>query len=257
MQEFDAIISGVPFRSLVLAVFLRVARKLGLYRPPGSGASTPPMEESSRFVWDVHAVGDAHGPEANARNYRERQTIRAFLNSITAGSTITNAAEVGCGYGRLTMVLKEYASRVVGFEREPQLVHIARELNPGIEFFVFDSLRSIAKEYNQKFDFVLTCTVLQHLNDEDCRATLEQIKEMCPRGYVLLIEKTEAISVTENQADGTQFISRARSLDVYSEYMHPYRLVETRERLIEPTYPNPRPGLCMLFQAIEATAKGD
>lgn len=67
--------------------------------------------------------------------------------------------------------------------------------------------------------------------------------------YTHMPAREEAISITENTTDESDFISRARSVEVYSEYMAPYKLVQAEPRLVEPTYFNPRPGTCMLFQA--------
>ena len=73
------------------------------------------------------------------------------------------------------------------------------------------------------------------------------MKQLVPKGYVLCIEKTDPISITENTKNGNKFLSRNRPVETYQELMRPHELVEVRERIVEPTYFNPRPGKCMLF----------
>jgi trans-aconitate methyltransferase len=148
------------------------------------------------------------------------------------------------------MVLKEFADSVKGFERERHLVEIARSLLPDIEFECVESLTRI--EDKEPYDLVMTCTVLQHLTDADAREICGVMKRLAPEGYILCIEKTEAINTTANTEDGTQFISRARSVHAYQDLIQPYELVVVRDRVVEPTYSNPRPGTCMVFTSPRA-----
>jgi trans-aconitate methyltransferase len=226
----------MPARLLVKALFVKAGRRVKrLFVPP------------ARMTWTVQGVSDADGPTANVRNYNERRTIRSLLTRAADGKRMKRACEVGCGYGRLVMTLKEFADEAVGFEREPHLVEIAQTLLPDVSIVRVESLDKLPDP--KPFDFAMTCTVLQHLTDEHARNVCAEIRRLVPKGHVLLIEKTEAISITENTQDESSFISRARSVETYAEFMAPYRLVHTQPRIIEPTYHNPRPGTCMLFQA--------
>lgn len=231
--------TALPLGYLVKALFIKIRRHLwGKWK-----------DRNARIVWTTAGVSDAFGPVDNVRNYLERQTIRSIMNEITSKRKILSACEVGCGYGRLIMVLKEFANRVVGFEREPYLVDIAKMLLPDMEFCQCDSLDQISQMSKGPFDFVMACTVLQHLPDEFCRSVIEEIKKVAPTGYILLIEKTEAVKVTENISDANKFISRARPVKVYEDWMSPFILVKTRERVLENTYDNKSPGTCMLFKS--------
>lgn len=225
----------LPARQLIEALLMKAGRRIQrLFTPP------------SRVTWTVRGVSDADGPAANIRNYIERRTLRSLLARAADGKRLRRACEVGCGYGRLVMTLKEFADEVVGFEREPQLVKIAQTLLPDVSFIRIESLDNIPDP--GPFDLAMTTTVLQHLADERARSVCAELRRLVPRGHVLLIEKTEAISVTENVSDETSFISRARPIATYGEYMAPFRLIHTQPRILEPTYHNPRPGACMLFQ---------
>jgi len=207
------------------------------------------FDRGSRLVWTVDMVSDAVGPFANVRDYRERKTIRSILDKVSKEYPINSACEVGCGYGRLIMVLKEYAKRVVGFERERHLADIAKEALPEIDFCKVESLDKLASFGKGEFDFVMTCTVLQHLTDEFCQSALSEIKRIAPRGHVLLIEKVEDHYTTKNRTDGDSFISRARSRETFSKWMSPYKLISASKRIVEPGYFNPDVGECMLFRS--------
>lgn len=227
--------TGVPASLLMKALWVKLRRKL-----VGRWA-----DRGTRFVWTTTMVSDAYGPADNVRNYLERRTIRAILADLSRKRPLKRACEIGCGYGRVTMVLKEFAEYVKGFERERHLVDIARALLPEIEFECVDSLTNI--EDKTSYDLVMTSTVLQHLTDETAREVCALAKRLTPSGHILCIEKTESVNITENAEDGSKFISRARSFEEYERLMHPYTLLEARPRVVEPTYSNPRPGTCMVF----------
>ena len=204
-------------------------------------------DAKARMVWTRDAVSDADGPAANVRNYLEHKTIRTILAGVAKNHTIRRACEIGCGYGRVIMVLKEFAAHVKGFEREPDLVRIASSLLPDIEFENVPALTAISAA--EPYDFAMTCTVLQHLTDEEARNVCGRIREIVPRGYVLIIEKTDPFAITSNTTEGDRFISRSRTVETYQEYMKPYVLESVTERVLEPTYSNPKPGKCMLFRS--------
>ncbi len=231
--------TALPFTYLFKCMLVKIRRKLwGRF-----------ADKNTRFVWTINTVSDVDGPAANVRNYIERQTIRSLLRDIKGQDLLRSACEIGCGYGRLTMVLKEFAKNVSGFEREKHLVDLAQRLLPDIKFYQVDGINNIDPNKVGFFDLVMVCAVLQHLTDEYCRSVISTMKKLTPDGYILIIEKTEAISVTENVTKGNEFISRARPVELYEEWMKPYALIKKKERVLENTYFNKHPGTCMLFKA--------
>ena len=236
LSRYDA--TALPFSYLLKSIFVKIRRNLwGKF-----------LDKNTRMVWTINAVSDAIGPADNVRNYLERRIIRSILSEITKNKPIFSACEVGCGYGRLIMVLSEYAAKVVGFERETHLVDVAKILLPDIEFCQCDSLSKVDQIKQGSFDFAMTWTVLQHLTDEDCRSVITAIQHLVPDGHILISEKTEEIAVTKNITDGNQFISRARPVETYKEWMKPFILVKTLKTTVENTYYNKTPGTCMLFK---------
>jgi protein-L-isoaspartate O-methyltransferase len=226
-----------PIALLVKSLFVKIRRRtVGRL-----------LDSHTRMVWSRELVCDAEGPAAGVRNYLEHRTIRAILTRISQERPIRRACDVGCGYGRLTMVLREFAAEVTGFEREADLVRIASALLPDIRFENVPALTAITD--SQPYDVAMTCAVLQHMTDVEARQVCAMLRSLAAGGYVLLIEKTEPYLITENTADGNRFISRARSVETYEEYMKPFVLLSVTDRVVEPTCPNPRPGMCMLFGA--------
>ncbi len=237
LELYDA--TSLPLSYLVKSLWVKMRRQTW-------GRFT---DRGARFVWTASAVSDATGPADNVRNYVERENVRSMLKKVVRNYPVNSACEVGCGYGRLTMVLKEFTQKVAGFEREKILVDIAKPLLPAIEFYHVESLDKISELGMQPFDFVMMCTVLQHLTDDFCQKVIEDIKRLAPMGHVLLIEKTEPIAITANTKDDTSFISRDRSVETYTMLMNPFKLAATAKRMAEPTYFNPHPGTCMLFKS--------
>ena len=95
-----------------------------------------------RLVWTPAEVVDVDGPRAMLRAYLEQKAVRELLATVCRPDRHANAVacDVGCGFGRLTPVLGEFAAQVVGFEREPGLLATARRLQPDLDFRAVDTL---------------------------------------------------------------------------------------------------------------------
>ena len=239
MQLYD--ITTMPLTYILKSLFIKIRRKT--WGKIGA--------KNDRIVWTVSGVSDVTDFPAtfNVRNYWERNTIRSVLQEITQKHHISSACEFGCGYGRIIMVLKEFADMVVGFEREEHFIKIAKSLLPDITFYKVESFDDIESNYDGTFDLSMTNVFLQHLTDEKCQKTIECIKKMTADGHVLLIEKTDEKETTINQANENEFISRARTLNTYKRMMEPYKLIYITRRILEPTYPLKRnPCSLMLFK---------
>ncbi len=235
--KYDA--TEFPFWYLVKVLLVKIRRRL----------LGKILDRNARIVWTPTAVTDAFGAEDNVRNYVERKHLRKLIGFVKERYPIRTACEVGCGYGRVVMALSEFADEVTGFEREKLLVDMASHAMPWIEFVNVPSLDQVGLVAKKKYDFVLTNAILQHMNDEFCQKVLDQIRLIAPEGHVLIIEKTESISVTENTSNNARFLSRARPVEMYQKMMEPYSLVKTWPRVLEPTYFNKNPGTCMLFRS--------
>ena len=202
--------------------------------------------DSSRHHWTVSEVSDVSGPPALLRNYLEQQDLRHCLRAAAKAKPLRTGADVGCGYGRLTLVLSEFASEaVVGFEREPALLRQARALMPGIEFRETPSLDRLPAD-EAAFDFVMTFTVLQHMREPDALAVIRELKRVSS-GFALLVEETDPSFVDGDPAPEGTGITVGREESTYAGWMEPWPMILSFPRRIEPGYPRADVGHFMLF----------
>ena len=200
-----------------------------------------------RLVWTPHDVVDVDGPRAMLRAYLEQRDVREFCAKLRTAGPLSAACDVGCGFGRLTPVLTEFAERVVGFERENSLVSIARSLQPSIDFRPVDTLQRLPADQGS-FDLGLVFTVLQHVPEPDVRAVIDELRRIVmPAGHLLLCEETDAALEAGDRSAAHLGYTCGRSVPTYEAWLAPWKLVATRRRTIEPGYPRPDVGTYMLF----------
>jgi len=202
---------------------------------------------AERKTWTPTDVVDVSGPPALLRNYLEQALVRDCVQRAEMTTPITRAYDVGCGFGRLTPVLSEFASVVVGFEREATLVATARQLLPALEFIEVASLETLPAP-DASAELVMTFTVLQHMPDSQAEAVIREIaRVLAPGGHVLVVEETdptlEAGDVTRAEAGYT----RGRPWSWYEARFVPLQLIRMGPRVIEPGYPRADVGTYMLF----------
>ena len=181
------------------------------------------------------------------RAYLEQRDVREFCASVFLTTRIPAACDVGCGFGRLTPVLTEFAEQVVGFEREPGLLTIARSLQPSIEFRPVDTLVRLPAE-DSAFIFGLVFTVLQHIPEPDVQTVIGELRRVvAPNGHLLLCEETDDTLEAGDRAKADLGYTCGRPVTTYEEWLSPWRLVATKPRTIEPDYPRADVGTYMLF----------
>ncbi len=200
-----------------------------------------------RLVWSPREVVDVDGPRAMLRAYLEQRDVRELTARASAAAPISAACDVGCGFGRLTPVLTEFADRVIGFEREPDLLRIARSLQPSIEFRSIDSLARLPAD-DSSFTFGLVFTVLQHVPEPEVRMVIDELRRMvAPRGHLLLCEETDDTLEAGDREQAHLGYTCGRPVMTYQAWLHPWKLIATKRRSIEPDYPRPDVGTYMLF----------
>ena len=204
-----------------------------------------PAPKADRQYWTPADVIDADGPELGLRCYLEHRDLRAVIAEIPAERRKTGV-EIGCGYGRLTVVLQEFFARTVGIEREEGLLRIARVLTPQIEYVLTPSLSQLAA-LTGPVDFAMIFTVLTHMTDAQAQEVLAAMKQKVGRGWILIVEHTDPAERTGDTSDCAQFMVQGRPVAVFEEWMKPFKLVKTLSRTIEPTYVRKDVGQYMLF----------
>jgi SAM-dependent methyltransferase len=145
----------------------------------------------------------------------------------------------------MSMVLTEFASEVVAFEREPSLASPGAALLPNIEFRVIETLRTLPA-IDGEFDLAMTFTVLQHLSDEDAEFALNGIKRIIrPDGWLLICEETDEGLIRDDPAASMFLIGRR--IAWYRQQLEPMVLLTAVPRAIEPGYAREHVGDLMLF----------
>jgi len=208
-----------------------------------------------RLVWTPTEVVDVDGPRAMLRAYLEQRDVRTLL-ALRHRTRVGAACDVGCGFGRLTALLGEFASNVVGFEREPGLVATARALLPDADIRGIERLSSLPAP-DASFDIGLVFTVLQHVPEPAVRDVVaELLRIMKPDGTLLLCEETDVTLEAGDRAHGELGYTCGRAPEVYGRWLAPWRLVAARPRVIEPGYPRPDVGTYLLFVGPDSSWTG-
>ena len=208
-----------------------------------------------RLVWTPSEVVDVDGPRALLRAYLEQRDVRTLLATRQRGRAPA-ACDIGCGFGRLTSLLGEFADTVVGFEREPDLVATARALMPAIDVRAIECLAQLPAA-GASFDIGLVFTVLQHVPEPGVLDVVAEIlRIMKPDGTLLLCEETDVTLEAGDRAHGELGYTCGRAPEVYGRWLSPWRLVAAKPRIIEPDYPRPDVGTYMLFVGPDADWTG-
>lgn len=206
------------------------------------------MNSEDRFIWHETHVVDVRDSAFASRLYREQRDVRSFLAFISDWKRLRLGCEIGSGYGRMTAVLCKFCEQVIGFEREVHFVHTSRILVPTAHFLPIESLSEVPSEA-EAFDFVLTFTVLQHLNHLLLdRVSLEIGRILAHDGFLLICEETDPAVVTGFPNDPQAYCTIGRSVDTYAKLFETLDLLLTCPRRIERNSPRNSAGTYMLFR---------
>lgn len=202
---------------------------------------------TERKTWTPTDVVDVSGPPALLRNYLEQRDVREYVQRAHTTTPIAHAYDVGCGFGRLTPVLAEFAAVVIGFEREASLLATARALMPSLEFVEVATLEALPAP-DASAELVMTFTVLQHMPDPQAEAVIrEMARVLAPGGHVLVVEETDPTLEAGDVARAEAGYTRGRPWSWYEARFAPLQLIRMGPRVIEPGYPRADVGTFMLF----------
>lgn len=192
---------------------------------------------NTRYVYKVEDVTNtALGfPAFAARTWREHNALREFFfNEIESlfylnSPDALSACEVGCGYARMTPVLREFATEVVGFEREPHFRDIARALHPEIKFPETNDIWNL-NAIDFEFDLTMTWTFLQHVHECHIKQVAKEISRIT-KEWLLICEETTHPKMVTN--DLGQHICTGRLPGEYQELFPDFFLIRTIKRPID------------------------
>ena len=140
-----------------------------------------------------------------ARIHRELQDVHS-LRSL----------EIGCGFGRLSMVFADHSDSHVAVDINEDALHAARMVYPGIDFRTAGALDLPFPDNH--FDLIVTWTVLQHIRPDRIGAAIGEIhRVMRADSLLLMCEETR-------DPAGAAPHTWHRSLDEYALMLSPLRL---------------------------------
>jgi SAM-dependent methyltransferase len=201
-------------------------------------------------VWAADDVLGGVDPAVHTvRTYVEHADLRKALERARKEVGIEDAGDIGAGYGRMSLVLGEYARHVVPFERESSLVETGRRLLPDADWRQVESLDRLPAD-DGCLDLVLTFTVIQHMTNEFAEKVLAEARRVVRKpGVVLLCEESDPEHRWGPVGDTTSIFTIGRSVEQYQELMKPFELADAFPRRMEPGYPREVVGHYMLFKA--------
>lgn len=127
-----------------------------------------------------------------ARQVAERQDARAAALAAQVRDFVRprgdeRALDVGCGAGALALALAPLVAEVVGVDRVPELLVLARERAPANATFVEGDATALALE-DGSFDLAGTLRTLHHV-DRPERVVAELARVTRPGGHVLVVDQ--------------------------------------------------------------------
>jgi SAM-dependent methyltransferase len=170
--------------------------------------------EDGVVTWNTKAGyqwGDGETPpQISAINYHIVQALRSDLQD----NNYRHAVEIGCGYGRVTPWLSEFASDVTGVDPNEAVLSVIEEYYPFV-----DTVAAKAQELpmgSGTADLIFTRGVLQHVPETEIEPAATEIKRIASDdAHFLLCEDTTGEETSTYHP---------RSLDRYADLFEPYSL---------------------------------
>lgn len=103
------------------------------------------------------------------------------------GRTAPKLLDIGCGHGFIHPFLVDLGCKVVGVDTASEVLPLARNGNPGIDYVAYDG-RTLPFA-GQSFDVVLTICVMHHVPPPQWPAFLTEAKRVLrPGGRIIIFE---------------------------------------------------------------------
>jgi SAM-dependent methyltransferase len=179
------------------------SRRGDVYYPPGEPADTRPGEDRYRTLWDREADEDAvysatgiasHGRE----DYQTLTGTRQRLWREFPGRHLGTILEIGCGYGRVPMLLSRErgvtCDRYLGVDiSQSMLARFARyrsryDVFPGSDLYLVCCSAEKLPLPESSVDLVISSAVFLHMGKQYVRSTHELIGRVLKPGGDLVID---------------------------------------------------------------------
>ena len=181
---------------------------------------SPKIIEDGVVTWNTEAGfdwGDGDTPpQISAINYHMVQALREDLE----GNEYSHAVEIGCGYGRVTPWLSEFAEEVTGVDPNGDVLSIVEDYYPEI-----NTISAKAQNLpipDDDADLLFTRAVLQHIPSEGAQQAINEIERIANgNAHILICEATKG-------AGGETFYPRSKA--EYSKLFNGFQLESNRQR---------------------------
>lgn len=178
--------------------------------PAAVGGKKDTMDKSSSAVQVYDKIAREY---ARIFDHDDSDTpyVEKLLSLLQPGSEIL---DLGCGTGRITQLLAQKDNHVIGVDLSKEMIRIAREHFPGMQFLCED-IRTVHFE-KSTFDAVSFSYALFHLEPQDGLRVLCHVREILKeRGLLLLIvqEGTGEVFVDEPLSPGEKLYLKLYTQD--------------------------------------------
>jgi len=122
---------------------------------------------------------------------KEISSIIKVIDSVNPNLERKQALDFGCGVGRLTQALAAYFDEVAGVDIAPSMVKVAKRYNRFGDRckYYLNEMESLALFTDNKFDFVYSNLVLQHMRPEYSKGYIREMLRVLKPGGILIFQQ--------------------------------------------------------------------
>lgn len=175
------------------------------------------------FSW-----GDKYPPHISAKDYYDYKLLGSTLPNVK----FQNALDLGCGYGRRTGWINEFAAETTGIDPNNEAVDEARACYPHLRFHV-GAVQKLPFD-DQSFDLICTFVVLQHVPPDVIEVACSEMRRVLKQGGHIICFEAVGQRVKEWRWE--------RSVEEYERVFNPLKLSECQVR----TFPKEKSSVHMM-----------
>jgi len=123
-----------------------------------------------------------HDPVRKLRYWNQERQVRNYLKGLPGH--VDSVLEVGCGFGRMTMVLRQVfpGAHIDAIDISPDMIDQARATVPSVNFQV----KSLFDLDSEKYDLVFVSEVLLHIPPDRIDPALDILRSKAKNYFVHL-----------------------------------------------------------------------
>jgi SAM-dependent methyltransferase len=148
-------------------------------------------QENGVVTWNAETGfdwGEGHtAPQISAIDYHTAQALREDLR----GNRYRHAVDIGCGYGRVTPWLLEYATRVTGVDPNRAALALLEDHYPNADVDTVGGIAQALPLDDGVADLLFTKAVLQHVPPDEIETAVAEMKRIASDdAHILVCEAT-------------------------------------------------------------------